>query len=67
LNPLHNPTSLSAFIILSSNTFKVYHVNFGSFFTSHKWEDIKMVLIEIGCDEVAWVKLAQDRFKWTVL
>ena len=35
---------------------------------SLKWEDsIKMVLRELGCRSVGWIKLAQDRDRWRAL
>ena len=33
-----------------------------------RWEDsIKMDLQEVGCGEMDWIKLAQDRDKWQAL
>jgi len=30
-----------------------------------RWEDnIRMVLREIGCEDVDWIHLSQDRVKW---
>jgi 3-oxoacyl-ACP reductase-like protein len=34
----------------------------------HRWEDnIKMDLQEVGCGNVEWIKLAQDRDRWRAL
>ena len=34
----------------------------------HRWVDnIKMVLHEVGCGCMDWIKLAQDRNRWRVL
>ena len=34
----------------------------------HRWEDnIKMVLQEVGCGGMDWIKLAQDRYGWPAL
>ena len=31
----------------------------------HRWEDnIKMDLTEVGCRDMDWIYLAQDRYKW---
>jgi len=31
----------------------------------HRWEDnIKMDLHEVGCGDVDWIELAQDRDRW---
>ena len=33
-----------------------------------RWEDnIKMVLQEVGCGDMDWIKLAQNRDKWQAL
>ena len=34
----------------------------------HRWEDnIKMDLQEVGCEGMAWIKLAQGRDRWQAL
>ena len=34
----------------------------------HRWEDnIKMVLQEVGCRGMDWIKLAQDKDRWRAL
>jgi len=33
----------------------------------HRWEHISMDLVEIGCEIVDWMRLAQDRNKWRAL
>jgi hypothetical protein len=34
----------------------------------HRWEtNIKMVLQEVGCGCVDWIRLAQDRDRWRAL
>ena len=34
----------------------------------HRWEDnIKMYLQEVGCGDVDWIELAQDRDRWWAL
>ena len=33
----------------------------------HRWEDIKMDILEVGCGDMDWVKLAQDRDRWRAL
>jgi len=36
--------------------------------TRSRWEDnIKMDLMEVGCWDVDWIELAQDRNRWRVL
>jgi hypothetical protein len=34
---------------------------------SHRWEDIKMDLQELGLEGVDWTHLAQDRVHWKAL
>jgi len=29
-----------------------------------RWEDIKVALKEIGCEDVDWIHLVQDRIQW---
>jgi hypothetical protein len=29
-----------------------------------RWEDVKMDLKVIGCQDVDWIQLAQDRVQW---
>ena len=34
----------------------------------HRWEDnIKMDLQEVGCGDVEWIEVAQDRDRWRAL
>jgi hypothetical protein len=34
----------------------------------HRWVvDIKMDLVAIGCGDVDWIGLAQDRYRWRAL
>jgi hypothetical protein len=34
----------------------------------HRWEDnIKMDLQEVGCEGMDWIKMAQDRDRWSAL
>jgi len=34
----------------------------------HRWEDnIKMDLQEVGCEDMDWIDLAQDRDRWRAL
>jgi hypothetical protein len=33
----------------------------------HRWEDIRMDLMEIGLEGVVWMHLAQDRDQWQTL
>ena len=34
----------------------------------HSWKDnIKMGLQEVGCGDMDWIDLAQDRYRWRVL
>ena len=33
----------------------------------HRWEDIKMDLLEVGCGCLDWIELAQGRDKWRAL
>ena len=34
----------------------------------HRWEDnIKMGLQEVGCEDMDWTELAQDRDRWRTL
>ena len=34
----------------------------------HRWEDnIKMYLTEVGCGDMDWIELAQDRDRWRAL
>jgi len=34
----------------------------------HRWEDnIKMDLQEVGCEDMVWIELAQDRDRWQAL
>jgi hypothetical protein len=36
--------------------------------TRHRWEDnIKMDLQEMGCGDMDWIELAQDRDRWRAL
>jgi len=36
--------------------------------TKSRWEDnIKMDLLEVGCGNVDWIELAQDRDRWWAL
>jgi len=34
----------------------------------HRWEDnIKMDLQEVGCEDMDWIELAQDKDRWRAL
>jgi hypothetical protein len=33
----------------------------------HRWEDIRMDIMEIGCEGVKWTHLARDRNQWKCL
>ena len=34
----------------------------------HRWEDnIKMDLLEVGCGDMDWREMAQDRYRWKSL
>ena len=33
----------------------------------HRWEDIKMDLQKVGCGDMGWIELAQNRDRWRAL
>jgi hypothetical protein len=35
--------------------------------TRHRWENIKMDLLEVGCESMDWINVAQDRDRWWAL
>jgi hypothetical protein len=32
-----------------------------------RWEDIRMDLTEVGCGDIDWIGLAQDRDRWRAI